>query len=40
MARPFFSSALDETHTYSAIRYVERSSVDAVMVDKAEDYAW
>jgi putative transposase len=36
----FFSSALDEAHTYSAIRYVERNPVEAAMVEKAEDYKW
>ena len=36
----FFSSALDEPYTYSAIRYVERNPVEAGMVEKAEDYAW
>jgi len=36
----FFSSALDESHTYSAIRYVERNPVEAGMVEKAEDYVW
>lgn len=36
----FFSSALDEPHTYSAIRYVERNPVEAGMVEKAEDYPW
>ena len=36
----FFSSALDEAHTYAATRYVERNPVEASMVDKAEDYIW
>jgi len=36
----FFSSALDDAHTYSAIRYVERNPVEAGMVEKAEDYKW
>lgn len=36
--RAVFLSALDELHTYSALRYVERSPVEAGMVDKAEDY--
>jgi len=36
----FFSSALDEPYTYSAIRYVERNPVEAAMVEKAEDYPW
>ena len=36
----FFSSALDEAYTWSAIRYVERNPVRARMVTKAEDYVW
>jgi len=36
----FFSCALDELHTYRAIRYVERNPVRAGMVAKAEDYPW
>ena len=36
----FFSSALDELYTYSAIRYVERNPVSAGMVERAEDYIW
>jgi len=36
----FFSSALDEQHTYSAIRYVERNPIEAKMVEQAEDYKW
>jgi putative transposase len=36
----FFSSALDDAHTHSAIRYVERNPVEAGMVEKAEDYTW
>ena len=36
----FFSSALDEAYTWSAIRYVERNPVRARMVVKAEDYMW
>ena len=40
MARTIFLSALDEAHTYAAIRYVERNPVEARLVDKAEDYIW
>ena len=36
----FFSSALDEQYTYSAIRYVERNPIEAEMVERAEDYKW
>ena len=36
----FFSSALDESYTWSAIRYVERNPVRAGMVAKAEEYLW
>ena len=36
----FFSSALDESYTWSAIRYVERNPVRAGMVTKAEEYLW
>ena len=38
-ARPF-SCALDEAHTWAAIRYVERNPVRAGMVARAEDYPW
>lgn len=36
----FFSSALDEAYTWSAIRYVERNPLRAGMVEQAEDYLW
>ena len=36
----FFSSALDEAYTWSAIRYVERNPVRAGIVEHAEDYLW
>ncbi len=36
----FLSYPLDDGHLYSAIRYVERNSVRAGMVEKAEDYKW
>jgi putative transposase len=36
----FFSSALDDSHTHSAIRYVERNPVEAGMVERAEYYVW
>ena len=36
----FFSSALDETYLWAAIRYVERNPVRARMVRKAQRYRW
>lgn len=36
----YFASALDETYTWAAIRYVERNPVRAKMVRKAERYPW
>jgi len=36
----FFSSALDEEYTYSAIRYVEQNPVRANIVEQAELYDW
>ena len=36
----FFSSPLDETYLWAAIRYVERNPVRAKMVAKPEDYSW
>ena len=36
----YFSSALDEAYTYSAIRYVEQNPVRADMVKDASDYIW
>lgn len=36
----FYSSALDETYLWAAVRYVERNPVRARMVRKAENYRW
>ena len=36
----FFSSVLDESHFWAALRYVERNPVRAGMVKRAEDYRW
>jgi len=36
----YFSSALDESYLWAAIRYVERNPVRAGIVDRAENYAW
>lgn len=36
----FFSSPLDESYLWAAIRYVERNPVRAKIVRKAERYAW
>ncbi len=36
----FFSSPLDESYMWAAIRYVERNPVRAKMVEKAEEYRW
>jgi len=36
----FFSSALETSHMWNAIRYVERNPVRAGMVDKGESYRW
>lgn len=36
----FFSSPLDETYLWAAIRYVERNPVRAHMVERAENYRW
>lgn len=36
----FFSSALDDTYTCSAIRYVERNPVAAGILTQAEAYPW
>src|SRR5437867_3469539 len=36
----FFSSVLDESHFWAAVRYVERNPVRAGMVKRAEDYRW
>jgi putative transposase len=36
----FFSSPMDESYTWWAIKYVELNPVRAGMVEKAEDYPW
>ena len=36
----FFSSVLDESYLYAAVRYVERNPVRAGMVANAADYRW
>jgi putative transposase len=36
----FFSSVLDETHLWAAIRYVERNPIRAGIVENAADYPW
>ena len=36
----YFSSALDETCLWGAIRYVERNPVQAGLVERSEDYLW
>jgi putative transposase len=36
----YFSSALDESHLWAAIRYVERNPVRAGMCAAAEEYEW
>ena len=36
----FFSCPLDETHLWSAVRYVECNPVRAGLVQHAEDYQW
>jgi putative transposase len=36
----FFSCALDETHLWAAVRYVERNPVRARLVRRPEDYVW
>ena len=36
----FYSTILDEKHTYAAVRYVENNPVRAGIVKKAEDYMW
>jgi putative transposase len=36
----FFSSALDESYLWAAIRYVERNPVRARIVRRAENYPW
>lgn len=36
----YFSSALDESYLWAAIRYVERNPVRGGLVSRAEDYRW
>ena len=36
----FFSSPLDESYLWAAVRYVERNPVRAGMIDRAENYQW
>jgi putative transposase len=36
----FFSTALDETHEWAAVRYVEQNPVRAGLAKRAEDYPW
>ena len=36
----YFSSALDETYLWAAVRYVERNPVRAKLVARAEDFPW
>ena len=36
----FYSCALDETHLYCAVRYVERNPVRVGLVSLAEEYLW
>ena len=36
----YFSSILDDTHLYAAIRYVENNPVRAGIVREPEDYTW
>lgn len=36
----FFSTVLDETDLWAAVRYVERNPVRAGLVDRAEEYRW
>ena len=39
-ANRFYSTALDGSHLWEAVRYVERNPVRAAMVARAEDYPW
>jgi putative transposase len=36
----FYSCALDESHLWAAVRYVETNPVRAAIVRRAEDYLW
>jgi putative transposase len=39
-ANRYFSTALDETHLWAAVRYVELNPMRSAIVDDAIDYAW
>ena len=39
-ANRYYSTPLDETHHWSAVRYVERNPVRAGLAEKAENYVW
>ena len=39
-ANRFYSTALDGSHLWEAVRYVERNPVRAGLVARAEDYEW
>jgi putative transposase len=36
----YYSTALDDRHLWTAVRYIERNPVRAGLVDRAETYAW
>ncbi len=36
----FYSTPLDESHLWAAVRYVERTAVRAGRAGRAEDYPW
>ena len=36
----FYSTALDESHLWAAVAYVERNPVRAGLVERAEEYPW
>ncbi len=39
-ANRFYSTILDETHLWAAVRYIERNPVRAGLVKRAERYGW
>lgn len=39
-ANRYYSTVLDESHLWSAARYIEANPLRAGMVDRAEDYPW
>jgi putative transposase len=39
-ANRFFSTPMDESHMWTAVRYIERNPVRAGLVKHAEDYPW